>query len=158
MLLFAALAVPFAGRAESHGYAFAGPVGVANSPFSRWEGALLHVGAGGEYGIGKRFGVGGEGGIVAPLNNSNGSYAGIASGTAYFHPIGVKSRLSPFVAGGGSMLIVSGGAGMAHVGGGVNIWLHRRAGALLEFRDHIWPAESDSTVHFPGFRFGIVFR
>jgi len=141
-------------------YAFAGPVVVPQSAFTRWNGDFTHVGGGGEGRITDRFALGGEIGVLAPVTNQYAMTTGLASVTPAFHFVHRDSRrkFDPFVGGGVSLLFASGGSGgiAVHYGGGMNYWLRRRFGLRFEFRDHVWSPEAGETVHLLDFRFGVV--
>jgi hypothetical protein len=156
LVLTAVLAAQDSPR-RSHGYAFAGPVIVPSSPFTRWDGTFVHVGAGGDAALGRHIGLGGEIGLLAPTSNQFAITTGVLTGGVSYHLSGAGQRIDPFVSAGAGALVSSGGAGILYGGGGVNYWLKERLGLRLEFRYHHWP-HSDGPVRFLGFRAALAFR
>ena len=68
-----------------------------------------------------------------------------------------RSNLEPFLTGGGTLAIGSGGfAGGMNFGGGLQYWLRNRIGLRVEFRDHV-PSGDFSNHLFEG-RIGFAFR
>jgi len=147
-------------QSRSYVYAFGGPVVVPQSAFTRWDGNFVHIGGGGEGGLTNRFGLAGELGVLKPLTNRYAITTGVASMSPTYHFLETSSKrkLDPFIDGGVSLLLGSGAAPTIHYGGGINYWLKRRFGLRVEFRHCLWSPEAGETVHFLGFRFGIVFR
>ena len=155
-LLFAAAAP----AQHTQAYVFAGSSTIPGpTAYTYWHGSYLHAGGGGEGGIGKRFTVGGEAGLLVSTASTDGRNAGVLSVGPAFHFFSRDGRkLDPFVAAGFSLLVSTGAGGMGYFGGGANYWFHRRIGLRLEFRDHVWSPESGEVLHFVGGRFGICFR
>ena len=154
--------IPFVASAQqspNYAFAFAGPVVVPKSFYTRWNGDFIHVGGGGEGRLTDRFALGGEVGVMKPITNQYAVTTGVASVTPAWHFVSAesKTRLDPFVDGGLSLLIGKGGAFALHYGGGTNYWLGRRIGLRFEFRDHVWSPEGGEYVHLVGFRVGILF-
>lgn len=145
---------------HTQAYVFAGPSTIPGpTAYTYWHGSYLHAGGGGEGGIGKRFTVGGEAGLLVSTASTDGRNAGVLSVGPAFHFFSRDGRkLDPFVAAGFSLLVSTGAGGMGYFGGGANYWFHRRIGLRLEFRDHVWSPESGEVLHFVGGRFGICFR
>jgi len=147
-------------QSRSYVYGFAGPLVVPRSAFTRWDGSFLHVGGGGEANLTKRFGLGGEIGVLAPLTNPNAITTGLLSvnPTYHFLATGSQEKADPFVTGGLSIPFGRGAGAALNYGGGMNYWLKPRFGLRVEFRDHLWSPEAGETIHFLDVRFGIVFR
>jgi hypothetical protein len=119
-------------------------------PYGRWgRGSLTN-----------RFGLAGEIGALKPLTNRYGITTALASVTLTYHfmETSSKRKLDPFIDGGFSLVLGRGSGANIHYGGGTNYWLKPRFGLRAEFRHHLWSPEAGETVHFLGFRFGIVFR
>jgi hypothetical protein len=152
-LLLLALAFPLALSAQvSNGYVTAGLghyEGKTNSQFA----------LGGEWVPGKRFGVGGEVGVLAGHTSLI-----FASVDGYFHfPTAAASRkLDPFVLagfGGGSQGLRAGDGVLLNFGGGINYWFRPRLGLRMEVRDMVAPNPSRlSSDQFFGFRVGLAFH
>ncbi len=160
LLITLLVSFPAAGQMSgNYVYVFAGPVVVPKSAYTRWNGDFVHVGGGGEGHLTERFALGGEIGVLKPVTNQYAVTTGLASVTPAFHfvPKDSKRKFDPFVDGGLSLLAGRGGAIAIHYGGGVNYWLRRRVGLRFEFRHHLWSPEAGETVHFVGFRVGIIF-
>ncbi len=145
---------------HTQGYVFAGPTTIPGpTAYTYWHGNYLHVGGGGEGGIGKRFSLGGEAGLLVSTASTYGRNAGVLSFGPAFHFFPSNERkLDPFVAAGVSAIVSNGAGGMWYIGGGANYWFHRRLGLRIEFRDHVWSPESGEVLHFVGGRFGICFH
>ncbi|MDX1983361.1 MAG: hypothetical protein SFV51_24025 [Bryobacteraceae bacterium] len=139
------------------GYAFAGPVFVPRSGFTRWDGTFVHAGGGGEAGIGRYLSAGGEVGILAPLTNEFARTGGILAGGISVHPRGPERHWDPFLSGGVGVLAGGGAAGLAYVGGGVHYWFRPRIGLRFEYRHHLWP-NADGNIQLAGLRLGIALR
>ena len=146
-------------QSGSYAYAFAGPVVVPRSAFTRWNGNFVHVGGGAEGRLTNRFALGGELGVLKPVSNRDAITAGLASVTPAYHFIPRESsrKIDPFVDGGISLLFGRGGAVAFHYGGGLNYWVRRRIGLRIEFRHHLWSPEAGEAIHLVGIRVGIVF-
>lgn len=155
LLLFSVLSTPAMAQ-HSGAYVFAGPVVVSSNYYTYWQGPFLHAGGGGEAGIGSHFTIGAEGGALMPRQRY-GRSAGLLSAGPYFHFLRADRKIDPFVTAGGALLVSNGAGGLAYFGGGANYWFHNRAGARLEFRDHIWAPEG-TAFHFLEFRAGLAFR
>jgi hypothetical protein len=154
VLLLMAAGTSFA--QHSSGYLFAGPVGVANSFYTNWQGTLVNVGGGGEKGIGQHFAIGGEAGALIPTQQFGSAVALLSVNPAvYFRP--GRPRLDPYVAGGVGVLTRGGSAFVWNIGGGVNYWFSNHVGLRIDVRDHIWPTEG-TNLHLAGVRFGLAFR
>ncbi|HET8548706.1 MAG TPA: hypothetical protein VFL57_11905 [Bryobacteraceae bacterium] len=160
MIRLAVLAILLtAGRCfgqHSNGYLFAGPVGVANSIYTRWAGTLVHVGGGAEKSIGEHVTIGGEAGALFPRSELGRAAALFSINPAVYLRRG-SPRLDPFVTGGVGVLTSGGASFLWNIGGGVNYWVGRHVGVRLELRDNVWPAEGIN-MHLVGVRFGIAFR
>ncbi len=131
------------------GYVVAGAGG--RTGFS--NGALVHVGGGGEVTFFRGLGVGGEVGYYADTDDVGGGF-GIAD-VNLLYAFNKSGKVSPFVTGGGSVAFRGGAAGGGNIGGGVQYWLNDRAALRFEFRDHIFSSDSP---HAYVFRVGISFR
>jgi hypothetical protein len=159
-LIFVILLVvllPFAAAAQSkdrhgQGYFFVGPTTTSEG------GAFLHIGGGGEGLVYKGLGVGGEIGYVGAIQELSEGGGILSPHVSYNFRSASKSRkFVPFVIGGYSLVVSSGGAGSAlHFGGGMNWWFKNRVGLRLEFRDHVPPAAP--SFHIVGVRIGLSFR
>jgi hypothetical protein len=160
MIRFTALAVLLtAGTCfgqHSTGYLFAGPVGISNSIYTRWQGTMVHVGGGGENSIGEHFTIGGEAGALFP-STEFGRPAALLSVNPAVYFRGGRQRIDPFITGGAGVLTSGGAAFLWNIGGGLNYWIGRHFGIRAELRNNIWPAEGIN-MHLVGARFGIAFR
>ena len=126
------------------------------SPFA------IQVGGGGELFAYKGLGMGAEA-SYAHWGRSPFSQAWIASGDLSYH-LGRRPRAGktdPFV-----VLGISGffptstgrGTPAGNFGGGINLWLAKRAGLRLEARDYIQQYVSNGGGHYISFRVGISLR
>jgi len=159
MLITLVISLPAAAQMSSgYVYAFAGPVVVPKSGYTRWNGDFVHVGGGGEGRLTGRFALGAEIGVLKPVTNQYAVTTGLVSATPAFHFISrdLKRKFDPFVDGGFSLLFGRGGAIAIHYGGGVNYWVRRRFGLRIEFRHQIWGEEGEA-VDLVGFRVGPIF-
>ena len=144
-------------RSRRQGYFFFAP-GVGNvGPAT----ANIHIGVGGDRFVYKGLGVGVEVGPLGPLSNSpNGlgwtdSVQGLGSANLSYHflPSTTERRLEPFVTAGYSLFFRAGISQGYNTGGGVNVWLNRKAAMRFEVRDH--HSYSRDTLSF---RIGMTFR
>lgn len=133
------------------------PVWVPDSPFTFWQGPYVQVGGGGEAGLTRWFGIGGEAGGLISQQVRPGRSAAVLSFNGYLHPAS-GGKLDAFATAGPSLLAGRGAGFMINFGGGANYWFHERIGLRVEPRDHAWSPESGSTVHFVALRFGLSFR
>jgi hypothetical protein len=143
-------------------FGVAGPVVVPQSAFTYWNGTYLYAGGGIESRIGSQFAMGGEAGVLRRGSSFGRSFTdGMLSATPAFHLISrdSKSRIDPFINGGISVLFNSYSVSipMIHFGGGINYVIREHLAVRVEFRHHIWSAESGSTVLLDALRSGIVF-
>jgi hypothetical protein len=139
----------------SNGYFFIAPGGF--SCCGGTEGTV-HVGGGGEYVFGKGIGAGAEAGALAAFQAFQASAIGIVSANGYYHFRHERDlRLDPFVTGGYSIGFRDDHINMGNYGGGVNFWFLSHLGFRAEFRDHV-NTNIDETLHYWGFRFGLVFH
>jgi len=139
---------------KGQGYVFVAPGGVTEQGHTD---GYLHFGIGGEGVIYKGLGLGAEiGYLFANGCPSCGLGLGSINGYYQFKSVGSSRKLVPFITGGFSAAVGSGGVGSGfNFGGGVNYWLRRRVGLRLEFRDHI-PAEAPDAHLWQG-RIGFAF-
>lgn len=156
LLFLAVLALPGWAAAQRPGdrrgwiYAFAGGGFLSNG-----GPAAFNAGGGGDLLAGRGLGVSGE---IGYLGHSGVNGLGLASAGVSYHFGGrdTDRKVVPFVTGGGSLAIRSGGAlGGGHFGGGVQYWLHDRMALRFEVRDFIFSSDSPHTW---AFRLGIAFR
>jgi hypothetical protein len=148
--------VGFASRGEAQvsGYAIAGPA--AYSGFFGSSLSALHGAAGGQYVIGACLGVGGEYGILG--NSGGGLIVYSINGVCQLPGLGSDGRIAPFVTAGYSNFSSGEGTFRAwNVAAGTDVWLMRRVGVRVEFRDHLRP-DRRGDVHYWSFRGGIVIR
>ncbi|HWC00040.1 MAG TPA: hypothetical protein VG672_25205 [Bryobacteraceae bacterium] len=139
---------------SSNGYVFFAPGGATCCGYTAMT---LQMGAGGEAVIWNGIGAGAELGVAGQRSDFGGTVAGVFSPNGYYHFLrGKDLKLDPFVTGGYTLLFRSGSANLFNFGGGVNYWFHRRLGARLEFRDHVYTG--DGTLHYWGIRVGLAFR
>ncbi len=159
--LFVANLIPclmFAQPSDEHrgqGYVFFAP------GFSSVSGlgttGTAQVGGGAEGLVYKGLGVGAELGYLTPWR-AFGDGIGVFSPDVSFHflPRRREGKVVPFVNGGYTLLFRSGHANGLNFGGGVNYWFRDHVGLRLEFRDQV--QLQGITVHYVGFRVGLVFR
>lgn len=153
LFLMAALALAAAAQ-HSNGYVFVAPGGATCCGHTA---STLHFGFGGEGILGKGVGIGAELGGLGPTQNFTNNVLGVFSPNGYYHFIhGGTLKADPFVTGGYTLLFRNGHLNLFNFGGGMNYWFHRRLGARLEFRDHVYT--QGATLHYWGFRFGLSFR
>ncbi len=137
-----------AAQPSSNGYLVAG-AGARDSKL------ISEAAAGGEWVIGKGFGIGGELGAEAGHDSF-----GFFSANGYYHLAAAthQTRIDPFVTGGYTLAfsLFGGRADAFNAGGGINFWLWRRLGLRAEFRDIV--ANSISSPNFWVFRGGLAFR
>jgi hypothetical protein len=149
----AALLALFAGMPTaaqtSYGYAFA-----AAGRETGYSG-YFHAGIGGDWIIGRGFGLGAEVGGVTGRRPGAPNVA-LISGNGSYNVALADSAYQPFVTG-GITLVTAGGSGdvMPNWGAGLNWWIRPRFGARFEFRDHVWTSASR---HLLDFRLGVAFR
>ncbi len=164
MLICAGLLMPALARAqevgpESHGHGYAFFAGGAATTFScrSCTFGTIHVGGGGEATFYKGLGIGAEAGYLVPAEDTS-SGLGLASLNAVYIFRGKgRSRIEPFLTGGGTVGFAAGGAfGGINFGGGIQYWMRNRIGLRFEFRDHV-PTQSLNSHLFEG-RVGISFR
>jgi hypothetical protein len=159
-LIFAillAVLLPFAASAQTKEWRGQWYVFVAPSTTSE-GGALLHIGGGGEGLVYKGLGVGGEIGYIGLARGLGGGGGILSPNVSYnFRSASKSGKFVPFVTGGYSAVIGSGGVGTAiNFGGGMNWWFKDRVGLRLEVRDHI-PPQAPS-FHIVGVRIGLSLR
>jgi hypothetical protein len=139
-------------REQKHsgqGYVFFGPSALVLDGHTT---GTLHIGAGGESLIYKGLGIGAEVGYFSPWRDI-GNGLGLISVDGSYH-FARNRKVSPFLTGGYSMAIRNGHANLLNFGGGVNLWLRRRLGLRLEFRNHM----DRSSHYFMSGRIGLSFR
>lgn len=142
---------PAAAQMKGEGFAYGGPMTV----FERGAGTgLASFGAGGDAlaanggGMSVEFGLLGRGEIWA---------ARVSVDAMYQKPPSAESRVTPFILGGYTGFLGSGGGAHGiNIGGGVNLWTRPRMAIRIEARDHILPSEGP--LHALEFRFGVTFR
>jgi hypothetical protein len=158
-VILLAVLLPFDAAAQSNesrgqGYFFVAPGSASGG------GLTLHAGGGGEGLVYKGLGVGGEIGYLRlDREGRDGVGFGVLSPHVSYNFLSASKsgKIVPFVAGGYSLLFVSGGAANAiHFGGGLNWWLKNRVGLRLEIRDQIIP--DAPSFHLVGVRIGLSFR
>ena len=159
------LLLPVSGAAQGISPAYRGQgylvlgMGTATGGFSPF---VLQAGGGGEFFAYKGFGMGAEAGY-AHWGRSPCCEAWIASGDLSYH-FGRNPRrgkTDPF-----AVLGISGffptstgrGAPAGNFGGGVNLWLAKRAALRLEVRDYIQDYVTSGGNHYVSFRIGVTFR
>jgi hypothetical protein len=137
-----------AAQPSSNGYLVAG-AGARDSKL------ISEAALGGEWVIGKGFGVGGELGAEAG-HDSFGYFS--ANGTYHLAAATAQRKLDPFVTGGYTFgfSLFGHNASLFNVGGGINFWLWRRVGLRAEVRDIV--AHGDNSPNFLVFRGGLAFR
>ena len=155
ILLFVLLpvaAVAQSGDRRGQGYAFVAPTTSSGGGFG------LHIGAGGEGLVYKGLGVGGEVGYIGLARGLSGGAGILSPNVSYnFRSASKSGKFVPFVTGGYSAVIGSGGVGTAiNFGGGMNWWFKERVGLRLEVRDHIPPQVP--SIHIVGVRIGLALR
>jgi hypothetical protein len=141
---------------RSNGYIFFAPGGVncCGEPTAM----TLQGGFGGEWVIGKGIGAGGELSALGTREYFTESVVGVVSPNGYYHFIHNRDRkLDPFVTAGYSMMFRNGHANMYNFGGGMHYWFRNALGLRLEFRDQVLHGGYNPTVHYWGFRVGLVF-
>ena len=133
-------------------FAFGGAGNITpDDVFTYWKGPTTRFGGGVEHRFGRTFLLGGEFEILQRPETPGEQTSFLPSILAGFE-LGT-ARIRPFVTGG--YTFVSSNAAFT-IGGGVNVWLHNRAGVRIEFRDHRFIF--DETVDSYGVRLGVVFR
>ncbi len=132
------------------GYLFAAPgtyVGFSEST------ATMHVGGGGEAILYRGLGLGAEIGVLWALRGSD--PLGLFSVDGSYH-FSRQHKLSPFLAGGYSVIGGEGRRNLVNYGGGVHYWFSENKGIRLEFRDHLY---ADGTErHLLSFRVAFAIR
>jgi hypothetical protein len=130
----------------SHVYAVAGLGSYSGKVTSQYA-------LGGEWVAGRRFGVGGELGVLAGHNSF-----GFLNANGYYHLKTASRKLDPFVTGGvGTTLDPFGSSELLmNFGGGANYWFHRRLGLRVELRDLIGAGNSPASSHLWGLRVGLA--
>ncbi len=150
---------------EWQGYAFLG-AGTGMRYCAATSCTIWHGGIGGEGFLYKGLGVGAEAGYYhsGPYNfNYNEGFIVSGDFSYHFRRRALPGQVDPFVLIGPSAYFPTShgrGALVGNFGGGVNVWLARRAALRLEIRDYVnpdmyngWPG-----THSVSFRFGITFR
>ena len=138
--------------ADSSGYFFVAPGGVTGG-----GGATLHLGAGGELGVIRGFGVAAELGGLGPTSKFSSLLGVFSLNGAYHFMHSSDGRLDPFATAGYSLFFRSGHENLANFGGGANYWFLKKLGLRLEFRDHVLSSPGP-TLHYWNFRFGVAVR
>ena len=124
---------------------------------------IWHGGFGGEAFLYKGFGVGIEAGY-AHWGSYDYNDAFIVSGdfSYHFRRRAARGQVDPFVVIGPSAYFPTSygrGAAVGHLGGGVNIWLARRAALRLDIRDYVNPFNNGwPGTHAVSFRLCVTFR
>ncbi len=137
---------------RSHGYLFIAPGGASGGGATVMT---LHLGAGGDFILGKGIGIGGEIGALGPRHDYADSLFGLASVNGSYH-FPASDKIDPFVTAGYSLGFRSGTENFFNFGGGLNFWFIPRLGLRLEIRDHV-AREFGQSLHFWGVRFGLAF-
>jgi hypothetical protein len=147
-------AIARAAGAQALGYGIAGPAGV--SGFFSTSGVQVHAAGGGELLAGGRVGGGGEFGVLGGAGG--GLFVTSVNGVYHGYRITDEQKVQPFLTGGYTYMSSGEGSFNAwNVGGGVDVWLKKRVGLRVEYRDHIRP-DDRGTVHYWTIRAGVVFR
>jgi hypothetical protein len=147
------------------GYAFLG-AGTGARDCGVACGTIWHGGFGGEGFLYKGLGVGAEAGYfhLGPYNlNYNEGFIVSGDFSYHFRRHALRGQVDPFVLIGPSAYFPTShgrGALVGNFGGGVNVWLARRAALRLEIRDYVNPDRFNGWpgTHSVSFRFGITFR
>ena len=112
-------------------------VGLGTSPCSTSN--YVHATIGGERIVHGGFGFGGEIGVTADSDLSS-CAAGLVSFNALYHfSRRAAPGWSPFVTGGGSLLVAEGGGAGGNIGVGIVRFVSRRVGLRFEARAHWFP-------------------
>ena len=148
------------------GYAFLG-AGTGARYCANGCGTIWHGGFGGEGFLYKGLGMGAELGYAhwGPNNfgfNYNDAFIVSGDFSYHFRRRAARGQVDPFVVIGPSAYFPTSygrGAAVGNFGGGVNIWLARRAALRLEIRDYVNPFNNGwPGTHAVSFRFGVTFR
>ena len=118
----------------------------------------INAGGGAKYITHSGFGAGIESGIAGPTNDWKYYNFGVISGNGYY-VFRQDGKVEPFVTGGfthtyGYDAVDRNGG---NFGAGITYWLNKRAGLLLEFRDHVARTEG-VTLQLLNARVGFVLR
>jgi hypothetical protein len=146
------------------GYAFLGA-----GTGARWCGyacgTIWHGGLGVEGFWYKGLGVGAEAGYAhwGPYNfNYNEAFILSGDFSYHFRRRAARGQVDPFVVIGPTSYFPTNhgrGAAVGNFGGGVNVWLARRAALRLEIRDYVNPRDNGwPGTHSVSFRIGVTFR
>ena len=118
--------------------------------------ASVTTGLGGDAFVYRGLGLGAE---LAYANHDNGR--GVGSANVSYHFLrSAKYKVEPFVTGGFSLYFGDGVGPGLNLGGGVNLWMSKRAALRFEVRDHEHgdgPFDNDH-YRFVAYRIGLTFR
>ncbi len=118
--------------------------------------ASITTGFGGDAFVYRGLGLGAE---LAYANHDNGR--GVGSANVSYHFLhSAKYKVEPFVTGGFSLYFGDGLGPGFNLGGGVSVWMSKRAALRFEVRDHEHgdgPFDNDNH-RFVAYRIGVTFR
>jgi hypothetical protein len=120
--------------------------------------STLQIGGGGEGYVYKGLGFGGDVGALN-VQSTTGvrQWTSMVSLNALYHFNSAdKSRFSPFIIGGVTVIPAFDVPGGVNIGGGLQYWFRDRIGLRIEFRDHILTGMRNH--HYPQARIAIAFR
>jgi hypothetical protein len=120
--------------------------------------STLQVGGGGEGYVYRGLGFGGDiGGLYSHSRTGVGQWTGMISLNALYNFNSAdKSKLSPFMIGGVTLIPAFDVGGGFNFGGGLQYWFHDQIGLRIEFRDHVLTGMRYH--HYPQARIAIAFR
>jgi hypothetical protein len=139
---------------SSAGYVFIAPGGATAGGQTSMT---LQMGVGGDYILGKGFGVGAEVGAVGPRQRFAEGVLGVLSPDLSYHFLrGKQRKIDPYITGGYTLFFRGGVENLFNFGAGANYWFVSRLGLKVEFRDQVYT--QSGTAQFWGLRLGVVFR
>jgi hypothetical protein len=121
----------------------------------------VHFGGGGQGFVYRGLGLGAEIGYLAPWSSFNdGVAAGAVNLSYHLLPRSEDKKVEPFMTAGYLVYARAGVSSGFNWGGGVSLWLGKRAGLRLEVRDQFDRGHSDyfQSSHVIDFRVGLTFR
>lgn len=140
---------------SSSGYLFVAPGGARGGGGSQ---ATVQFGGGIDAILAKGLALNLELGGLGPTDNFGRGLLGVFSpGAAYYFTRKAERRWEPFVNGGYTLMFRNGRENLFYLGGGTNLWVSRRVGLRMEFRDQV-STHYRTAIHFWGLRFGAAFR
>lgn len=140
---------------RGQGYLFFAPGVTADG------GGTVHFGGGGQGFVYRGVGLGAEIGYLAPWSSFNdGVAAGAANLSYHLLPKSDDKKVEPFVTAGYLVYARAGVSSGFNWGGGVILWLGKRAGLRVELRDQFDRGHSDYFLsnRVIDFRVGLTFR